>query len=74
MRRHGVPYVQVTKEKLHHPRTLAGEVYSALVALGYDGPPPEVGDRWLLLFGSIPNALGPRHRRPALPARRTAVS
>ena len=74
MRRHHVPYVQVTKEKLRHPRTLAGEVYSALVALGYDGPPPEFGDRWLLLFGSISNALGPRQRRPALPARRTAVS
>ncbi len=74
MRRHHVPYVQVTKEKLRHPRTLAGEVYSALVALGYDGPPPEFGDRWLLLFGSISHALGPRDRRPALPVGRTAVS
>ena len=51
----------MTKEKLRHPRTLAGEVYAALVALGYDGPPPEFGDRWLLLFGTISQALGPRH-------------
>jgi hypothetical protein len=74
MRRHRVPYVQVTKEKLRHPRTLAGEVYAALVALGYDGPPPEFGNRWLQLFGTISNALGPRERRPALPAGRRAVS
>ena len=60
-----------TQEKLRHPRTLAGEVFAALVTLGYDGPPPEFGDRWLLLFGTISNALGPRQRRPALPARRT---
>jgi hypothetical protein len=74
MRRHGVPYVQVTKEKMRHPRTLAGEVYGALVALGYDGPPPAFGDRWRLLFGTLSDALGPRDRRPALPAARTAVS
>jgi hypothetical protein len=74
MRRHRVPYVQVTKEKLRRPRTLAGEVYAALVALGYDGPPPEFGNRWLQLFGTISNALGPRGRRPALPAGRRAVS
>jgi hypothetical protein len=74
MRRHRVPYVQVTKEKLRRPRILAGEVYAALVALGYDGPPPEFGNRWLQLFGTISNALGPRGRRPALPAGRRAVS
>lgn len=74
MRRHRVPYVQVTKEKLRHPRTLAGDVYAALVALGYDGPPPTFGDRWQLLFGPVSEALGPRERRPALPASRTAVS
>jgi hypothetical protein len=74
MRRHRVPYVQVTKEKLRHPRTLAGEVYAALVALGYDGPPPEFGERWMQLFGKISNALGPRRHRPALPAGRRAVS
>jgi hypothetical protein len=74
MRRHDVPYVQVTKEKLRHPRTLAGDIYASLVVLGYDGPPPTFGERWSLLFGTVSRALGPRDRRPALPAARTAVS
>jgi len=74
MRGHRVPYVQVTREKLRHPRTLAGEVYAALVALGYDGPPPQFGERWLLLFGRLSDALGPRDRRPARPVTRSAVS
>jgi hypothetical protein len=73
MRGHGVPYVQVTREKLRHPRSLAGEVYAALVARGYEGPPPRFGDRWMTLFGTISQALGPRDRRPARPTSRSAV-
>ena len=72
MRGHHVPYVQVTREKLRRPRSVVGEAYAALVALGYDGPPPAFGDRWLTLFGTISAALGPRIRRPARPTARAS--
>lgn len=64
----GVPYVQVTKEKLARPKTLVGEVYRALLALGYSGPPPAFGEQWRQLFLSVTVAVGPRRDRP--PARR----
>jgi hypothetical protein len=40
MRIAGVGYVQVTNEKLQRPRRLVLDVHRALVARGYDGPPP----------------------------------
>lgn len=58
-----VRYVQVTKEKLAHARTLVGEVYRELVRQGYAGPPPEFGERWRLLFMSVSVAVGPRKAR-----------
>lgn len=60
-----VPYVQVTQEKLAHAQTLVGEVYRALVARGYDGPPPVFGDTWRQLFLPISTAVGPRFSRIA---------
>lgn len=74
MRGRGVPYVQVTHEKLRHPRSLAGDVFATLVAQGYDGPPPQFGERWLSLFGRLSDAVGPRDRLPARPRARSAVS
>jgi hypothetical protein len=49
-RKDGWEYVQVTKRKLGHPRTLTLEVHRALVARGYDGPAPSFGRRWRSLF------------------------
>ncbi|MBB6628061.1 hypothetical protein H5V45_12100 [Nocardioides sp. KIGAM211] len=55
-----IPYVQVTREKLDHRKTLVGEVFRALVDAGYDGPPPSFGSQWELLFARVSTALGPR--------------
>ena len=70
MRAAQVRYVQVTKERIARPKTLVGEVYRTLLAGGYDGPPPEFGQRWELLFRSVSTAVGPRRDR----IRRSAVS
>lgn len=56
-------YVQVTKEKLRHARTLVGEVFRVLVSRGYDGPPPELGEHWRSLFLPLRAVVGPRHAR-----------
>jgi hypothetical protein len=74
MRGHGIPYVQVTHEKLRHPRTLVGEVYALLVAHGFSGPAPVFGERWNVLFGRLSEAIGARDRSPARPLGRSAVS
>jgi hypothetical protein len=74
MRGRGVPYVQVTHEKLRHPRTLVGEVYALLVAHGHTGPPPLFGERWHTLFGRLSDAVGAHDRPPARPLGRSAVS
>lgn len=60
-----VRYVQVTHEKLSHARTLVGEVYRALLAGGYDGPPPTFGEHWRQLFLPVSVAVGPRRDRIA---------
>jgi hypothetical protein len=65
MRAAGVPYLQVTKEKLRRPKTLVGEVYRALVARGYPGPPPEFGEDWRPLFLPVSAMVGPRRDRIA---------
>jgi hypothetical protein len=69
MRAAGVRYVQVTKERINHPKTLVGEVYRTLLAGGYDGPPPTFGTQWELLFRGVSVAVGPRRDR----IRRSAV-
>ncbi len=62
-RRAGWAYVQVTAETRARPRQMVGQIYAALVAQGYDGPPPRFGRDWLRLF-----------ERPAAPGHRRAVA
>lgn len=63
MRRQHIGYVQVTAERLAHPRTLVGEVYRELVEKGYDGPPPVCGREWAQLWQRVTDVLGPRSER-----------
>jgi hypothetical protein len=63
MRRADFDYVQVTKEKLSHPRALAVEVFAALVSRGYDGAAPVFGHLWLTLFARLTDVLGSRKDR-----------
>ena len=72
-RAHRVPYLQVTHEKLGTPRILVGTVHRELVALGYAGPAPELGEHWKGLFAPIRSRLGSRWDRLAL-RRRTATA
>lgn len=65
MRAADVAYVQVTKEKLAHARTLVGEVHRALLLRGYDGPPPDVGPDWAVLFRPIHTLIDREDRRRA---------
>jgi len=60
LRRHQVPYLQVTNERLAQPRKLALTVHRRLVELGYDGPAPEFGERWRSLFRPIREVVGSR--------------
>lgn len=62
-RRNDLRYVQATKEKLNHARTLVGEVYRELVDRGYDGRPPEFGEQWRSLFARVTDVIGPRTER-----------
>lgn len=50
LRRHEVPYLQVTDAKYRQPRALVQWVHQALVARGYDGPAPVFGAAWRGLF------------------------
>jgi hypothetical protein len=69
MRREAVPYVQVTKEKLIRPRRMVIEVYHALVAEGYDGPPPEFGTTWGQLFSRVSHVVAAERRWARVGAR-----
>lgn len=73
-RAHDIAYVQVTKEKLGAPRTLVGEVHRALVARGYEGPPPVFGELWDALFQPLAERVATRGRRRGRPGPRRAVS
>lgn len=61
LRAHHVPYVQITKERLRTPKIMLGVVYRELLSLGYDGPPPQFGDRWRQLLCPVHAVLEP-HR------------
>ena len=65
MRDHGLEYVQVTQELLSTPRLAVGAVHRALVSRGYDGPPPNFGQRWRSLFIELTKH-SPRNRRRAV--------
>lgn len=60
LRRNKVPYLQVTHERLANPRKFVVAVHRELIALGYDGPAPEFGDRWRSLFRPIRDVVGSR--------------
>ena len=62
-RRHGVPYELVTKERMRSPKATMRRVHAALVASGYDGPPPQFGELWDSLF--LPLSELVRRRRAA---------
>jgi hypothetical protein len=67
VRRHGIPYLQVTKERIRRPKRLVTAVHTELLRLGYDGPAPEFGERWRSLFATLSQVSGPKgvHRRAA---------
>lgn len=65
LRDEAVRYVQVTKELMRTPRMVVGRVFRALLAEGYDGPPPAVGEDWRTIFLSIHQALGRSRERDA---------
>jgi len=60
LRRHDVPYLQVTRERIGQPRRLALTVHRQMVGLGYDGPVPVFGSRWRQLFRRIRECVGSR--------------
>jgi hypothetical protein len=60
LRRHQVPYLQVTNERLSQPRRFALAVHRELIHLGYDGPPPTFANRWRSLFRPIREVVGSR--------------
>lgn len=49
-RRNEVAYEQVTKELMRSPKATVRRIHAALVARGYDGPPPDFDGAWLTLF------------------------
>ena len=59
-RRHDVPYELVTKERMRSPRSTVRLVYDALVARGYDGPPPDFGELWDSLFQRVADLVRPK--------------
>lgn len=73
-RRRDISYIQVTKERLDHAKTLVGEVYRELVRRGYDGPAPAFGDQWRLLFSRCSVAVGPKRRRGSAGLRTSSAS
>ena len=65
VRRHGIPYLQVTKERIRRPKRLVTAVHTELVRLGYDGPAPEFSERWRSLFARPRADVRPQGRPPA---------
>lgn len=60
LRRHGVPYLQVTRERLGQSRRLVLTVHRRMVELGYAGPAPQFTERWRQLFAPVRTAVGSR--------------
>jgi hypothetical protein len=58
-RRHDVPYEQVTKERMRSPKATVRWIHAALVAEGYDGPPPVFGEQWESLFRPLAELVRP---------------
>ncbi|WP_374458160.1 hypothetical protein [Nocardioides sp.] len=58
-RRNRVDYEQVTKELMRSPKATVRRVHAALVAKGYDGPPPNFEDAWPLLSMRLTDVVRP---------------
>lgn len=59
-RRHNIPYMQVTRERLGQSRKLVLTVHRRMVELGYAGPAPQFTERWRQLFAPVRAAVGSR--------------
>lgn len=59
-RRHSMEYEQITKERLRSPKATVRQIYRVLADRGYDGPPPEFGETWALLFARLADVVRPR--------------
>lgn len=59
-RRNGIEYEQITKERMRSPKATVRQVHRALVDRGYDGPPPDFGELWMLLFVPLADVGRPR--------------
>lgn len=58
-RRHKVAYELITKERMRSPKTVVRLVHAALVARGYDGPPPDFEGLWSTLFRPLADVVRP---------------
>jgi hypothetical protein len=61
-RRNGIRYLQATNELVRTPRALVRRIHDGLVQGGYDGPPPDFGPTWEVLFARLAH-VAPRRRR-----------
>lgn len=59
-RRTDTAYEQITKERMRSPKATVRQIHRALVDRGYDGPPPDFGEMWLLLFARLSDVVRPR--------------
>jgi hypothetical protein len=59
-RDHGQHYALVTKEHLRSPKNTVRTVHRLLARRGYDGPEPDFGDQWRVLFTRLRVVVGPR--------------
>jgi hypothetical protein len=59
-RRNAVEYLQITRETSGRPKVMVQRVYTRMVELGYDGPPPVFGARWHQLNQPIIRPQRPR--------------
>ncbi|GAA4672662.1 hypothetical protein [Nocardioides nanhaiensis] len=60
LRRHQLPYIQVTKERAARPQRMITWLHEQLLELGYRGPSPRFDRRWPLLFLPLAVAVGER--------------
>lgn len=58
-RRCKVDYELITKERMRSPKATVRLVHAALVARGYDGPPPDFDGLWLTLFRPLADVVRP---------------
>lgn len=58
-RHHEITYDLITKERLLSPKAAVRMVHAALVARGYDGPPPDFDGLWLTLFRRLADVVRP---------------